>query len=257
MKTCDRIKGLRVGKSITQKELGELVGASTVTVQCWERGSKNPSMDAIISLAQTFNVSTDYLLGVKTDLSMDRVLDLTKSERSLLSDYRSLDKHGRDIVNAVCRLEKQRVVSDKNIHSEQLRYIPKYLTPSAAGVSIPLEGEDFEMIAIDGSVPLSADYAVKIQGDSMLPYIHDGDTIFVHRTQNLKSGDIGIFCVDGAMYCKHFLRDGDGNVSLLSANPAFKDTNIYIRHDSGREFVVYGSVLLKQKPKLPDYIVAP
>ena len=127
-------------------------------------------------------------------------------------------------------------------------------TPSAAGSSVPLDGVDFEMILVDSSVPEEADYAVYIQGNSMYPYIHDGDMVYVKKDAELSVGDIGIFCVDGAMYCKQYYLDDNNNLVLVSANPELRHTNIFVSADSGRSVKACGKVLLKEKIDLPDYL---
>lgn len=134
------------------------------------------------------------------------------------------------------------------------RYIPRYTTPSAAGSSVPLDGVDFEMILVDSSVPEEADYAVDIQGNSMYPYIHDGDMVYVEKDAELTIGDVGIFCVDGAMYCKQYYLDDNNNLVLVSANPELRHTNIFVSADSGRSVKACGKVLLKEKIDLPDYL---
>ena len=258
MKTNERIKSLRISNSMTQKELGLLVNASTVTVQSWESGKKSPSMSAIILLAKTFRVSTDYLLGVKPQPTFDTFLSISKKERSLINDYRKLDLHGQRIVKAVCSLELERCNEANAFEGDSrrqnpLRYIPKYITPSAAGMSTPLDGDDFEMIVVDDSVPMKADFAVTIQGDSMLPYIYDGETVFVERTSELNNGDIGIFSVNGSMYCKHFYLDKQKNLHLVSANPDLKNTNVLIDADSNDSCVCYGRVIMEQRVSMPEY----
>ena len=256
MNTSSIIKSLRLSNSLTQKELSKRLNTSIATIQCWENGSKNPSMDAIISLSKVFHVSTDYLLGIDQDDKTDSILIMSKHEQALLSDYRMLDLHGKKLVETVCSMEKSRVLNTTNIialNQKPLRYIPRYITPSAAGMSTPLEGDDFEMIVVDQSVPERADFAVKIQGDSMLPYICDGETVYVERTSDLHSGDIGIFSVDGAMYCKHYFRDAEGNVTLVSANPALRSTNVFIGTSSNNSITCYGKVLLNEKAGLPNY----
>ena len=92
MELGERIKALRLEKSLTQKELGKYLDVSEMSVRCWEYGTKNPSMSAIVALAHLFGVSTDYLLGVAVDESRDNLL-LNKQEKVLLSNYRVLDKH--------------------------------------------------------------------------------------------------------------------------------------------------------------------
>lgn len=264
MKLGERIKALRLERPLSQAELGKNLGVSEVSVRCWENGTKKPSMDAIISLANLFHVSTDYLLGVSIDETRDNLI-LSKQETMLLSNYRVLDKHGQKAVDTICALEKARVESEavkirpqSNLTILQSkspsRYIPRYTTPSAAGYSTPLDGDDFEMILVDDSVPCDADFAVGIQGNSMYPYIHDGDTVYVKKDCELSIGDVGIFCVDGAMYCKQYYVDTNRNLTLVSANPRLKHTNVYIDANSSSTVKCYGKVLLGFKLDLPDYL---
>ena len=263
MELCERIKSLRLKRGLTQKELGEQLDVSTVSIRHWETGTKSPSMSAIISLAQIFQVSTDYLLGVAVEQERDNTL-LTKGELTLLSNYRLLDKHGRKAVDTICIIEKARVESERikpttkpnviTLQQNPSRYIPRYTTPSAAGYSVPLDGDDFEMILVDENVPSDADFAVGIQGNSMYPYIQDGDTVYVKKDCELSIGDVGIFCVDGAMYCKQYYIDEERNLTLVSANPRLRNTNIHISADSEASVRCYGKVLLDCRIELPDYI---
>ena len=257
MNTGDRIKSLRLSKSMTQKELSIKTNSSIVTVQCWENGSKKPSMDAIIALARTFDVSADYLLGIDSNEHFDSLLAMSKPEKDFIDKYRRLDAYGQKLVRTVCSMELTRTTSrTKTLFAETpIRYIPKYLTPSAAGMSVPLDGDDFEMIPVTDLIPAKADFAVKIQGDSMMPYIEDGDVIYVQRTNDINTGDIGVFAVNGAMYCKLFYRDGNGNIALVSTNPEFKSTNISLDINGNNSITCYGKVLLKEKISLPRYFV--
>lgn len=263
MKLNERLQALRVKNSLTQKDLSTLIGVSVVSIGSWENGSKKPSSEAVISLAKAFSVSTDYLLGVSIEPDKDEQL-LSRSEKTLLYNYRLLDNHGRKVVDTVCALEKSRIESAKDIvinedkvvpfKKKSARYIPRYTTPSAAGSSVPLDGDDFEMILVDDSIPSEADFAVGIQGNSMYPYIHDGDTVYIKKDTELSIGDVGIFSVDGAMYCKQYYLDEEGNLMLLSANPRLKHTNVYVSVESGTDVRCYGKVLLGFKVDLPDYI---
>lgn len=262
MDVSDKIRRLRIHKSMTQKELSAAIGVSVVSLQCWEGGTKKPSASAIVALANFFNVSADYLLGVTPNKDIDVML-MSQEEKRLLEDYRILDRHGKDALLAICSVEKSRVLLTSQTRklqtgsvkskSEPRRYIPRYATPSAAGSSIPLDGDDFEMILVDDSIPESADFAVEIQGDSMLPYIKNGDTVYVTRDAELSIGDVGIFCVDGAMYCKQYYIDDEKNLTLVSANQCLKNTNVYVSADSGSDVICYGKVLLGFRVSLPDY----
>lgn len=255
----ERLKTLRLNKGYTQDDLSRLIDKSVVSIRYWEAGTKSPSMDAIISLSKVLNTSSDFLLGLE-DGSNGFFPVYSAEEQNLCMIYRDLDSYGKKAVMAVCNIERdrvdgQRIFKKSTLHrTSSERYIPKYFTPSAAGVSVPLDGDDFEMILVDDNVPADADYAVKIQGDSMNPYIRDGDIVYVKKEQTLNVGDIGIFSVDGAMYCKQYYINKNGDLELISANPDLKHTNVIVRQDCNSSVKVHGVVLLPYKAKLPDYI---
>lgn len=66
-----RLKKLRNESNITQKEfaikLGIFMGRdskiATTTVSSWEIGSKKPSYDVLLAIANYYGVTTDYLIG--------------------------------------------------------------------------------------------------------------------------------------------------------------------------------------------------
>lgn len=60
-----RLQALREKKRLSRRALAELCGLSKNMISLYERGEKAPSVDALISLADYFGVSTDYLLGRK------------------------------------------------------------------------------------------------------------------------------------------------------------------------------------------------
>ena len=255
-----RLKALRTQAFMTQQTLGKSLGVSVVTVRNWESEIKSPAMTSIVAIAGIFGVSTDYLLlGNEMPATDGRGLfPIDRDEQSLILNYRGLDRHGKRIVARLCSLEKERVVETGAVRiadcmSTPQRYLPKYLTPSAAGFSVPLDGDEFEMILADDTVPPEADFAVRIQGESMSPYIHDGDTVYVKRTEELQNGDIGIFSVDGAMYCKQYYLNDSGDLYLLSANEALKNTNVVVKHDTETRVVCFGKVLLTKKVQMPSY----
>lgn len=61
----ERIKEQRVGKGLSQRELGDLFGITQQAVGRWETGQALPDATTLGKLADYFNVSVDYLLGRK------------------------------------------------------------------------------------------------------------------------------------------------------------------------------------------------
>ena len=61
----NRIKKLREAKGWTQSELGKKMKVTRASVNAWEMGISNPSTDYLVDLAKIFDVSSDFLLGLK------------------------------------------------------------------------------------------------------------------------------------------------------------------------------------------------
>lgn len=58
-----RIRELRNQKKLTQEELGKILGVSKVSVSGYENDTRQPDNKALLTLSNTFGVTTDYLLG--------------------------------------------------------------------------------------------------------------------------------------------------------------------------------------------------
>lgn len=64
---AERLKELRAEKRIGQNVLARELDFSNASVSYWETGKQIPSAEVIYKLAQYFNVSADFLLGLKED----------------------------------------------------------------------------------------------------------------------------------------------------------------------------------------------
>lgn len=64
MEFKDRLKSLRKEKKITQVKLGEMLNYGYTAIANYESGRNQPSISDLLKIAQIFNVSMDYLLGV-------------------------------------------------------------------------------------------------------------------------------------------------------------------------------------------------
>lgn len=60
-----RLQTLREKQRLSRRTLAELCGLSKNMISLYERGEKEPSVDALIKLADYFGVSIDFLLGRK------------------------------------------------------------------------------------------------------------------------------------------------------------------------------------------------
>ena len=59
----DRLKEQRNKKHLTQKQVADILKIRQGTYCDYERGNHQPSLEILIKIADTFETSTDYLLG--------------------------------------------------------------------------------------------------------------------------------------------------------------------------------------------------
>lgn len=64
MEFKDRIKSLRDNGKLSPSQLGAAMDKSEGAVRSWESGKAKPDADTIIRLAEYFDCTTDYLLGL-------------------------------------------------------------------------------------------------------------------------------------------------------------------------------------------------
>lgn len=62
---ADKIKLLREAKDLTQADLARKLGVTRSGVNAWEMGITVPSTQFVTALAELFEVSADYLLGIE------------------------------------------------------------------------------------------------------------------------------------------------------------------------------------------------
>ena len=67
MEFADSLKRFRKDFHLTQKQVAEAIGMAESGYQRYEQGRAMPSVAVLLKLANTFDVSADYLLG-RTDV---------------------------------------------------------------------------------------------------------------------------------------------------------------------------------------------
>lgn len=65
-----RLKELRNKKGLTQKELAPFINTTRDTLANWEVGRATPDIESVKTIADYFNVNTDFLLG-RSNISDD------------------------------------------------------------------------------------------------------------------------------------------------------------------------------------------
>ena len=75
----EMIRKLRKEFNISQVELASKLDVTKQCVSNWENDNILPSIEMLIKIARYFNVSTDYLLGISSEKTLD-VSGLTDAE---------------------------------------------------------------------------------------------------------------------------------------------------------------------------------
>ncbi len=87
----ENIKKLRQQQHMTQKELAERIGISKAMISAYETEMRYPSYDVLIKLATIFNVTTDFLLGLEKQNTVD-ITDLDEEEIQVVINFISVCK---------------------------------------------------------------------------------------------------------------------------------------------------------------------
>lgn len=175
----------------TKAKLSKATGISTGNISDWFNPGKNaqPSAEALIKIADYFDCSVDYLL--------DR------------TDIKYLAKKSTNII--------------------QIPILPQ---SAAAGFGKEAsEDQIYEASKIQWfyqeQIPKEAEYGIIIEGDSMEPKFHNGQTIFVKLSSDCSDGQYGIFKITNGYETKVYFKQKQminyNTYRLHSLNSKYKD----------------------------------
>ncbi len=222
---------------MTNEALSEKTGIPNGTLNKILAGtSDDPKLSTLTAFARVFDVSVDYIIFGESDS-----LHLSKTEKALVLNFRSLDERARDIVSTLAKKEAERFAPPASEHKAELlvsdRFkfsspekrskkqlcLPLYDLPVSAGRGSLLDGSGADFITLtSGGETLDADFALRVSGNSMEPRYLDGDIILVHEQSRVGIGELGVFvCSDGVSSEGYFKRFGGDR--LISLNPQYDD----------------------------------
>ena len=117
---CDRLREARVMRNMTQLDLAAKVPIlSPSTISNYEKGKSEPDMYRLSKLIEALDVDANFLLQDEMS-SVDYSFNvLSCDEQLLISEYRTLDEHGRKIVDFVLKEEAARMAAIPSTMEEQ------------------------------------------------------------------------------------------------------------------------------------------
>ena len=183
MNTGDIIKKLRKEHKLTQEDLGAIIGVQKSAIAKYENGRvENLKRSTIEKLANYFNVSPSYILGIQEGVDIDLP---TPEVTRTINIYEPLSCGSGLFV-------------DDNLMTTMS--IPESMLPK-------------------GKKVLFGQYA---SGDSMVNKgINDGD-LLIFSKEECVSGDVGCFCIDENVATCKTLRIVGQQIMLMPANEKYE-----------------------------------
>lgn len=110
---------LRKKSKLSQEELAERIGVSQKSISKYEQQTVRPSWEALIAMADLFNVTVDYLLG-RSDMPEHMSAEpspsasLDPDTQKILNTFSMLNEDNRDIlIGEAKKLLKQQRLEEK------------------------------------------------------------------------------------------------------------------------------------------------
>lgn len=99
-----RLKKLRLQRGFTQKQLGDLINVTKVSICCYEKEERTPSLETIIDLANSLKVDLNTLIGydkyIVSDNDIDYGINVSKEEMNLLLELRKNKRLYNDLLES-------------------------------------------------------------------------------------------------------------------------------------------------------------
>lgn len=214
------------------------------TITGYVKGTSLPTMGNLQKIADYFNVlksDIDLRFKIANDNNEDGL------KLSLLSKYEKLntDNKKKVVEYADNRLKNQMRQENKIHPISELdnTYYVDVLGSVSAGTGEWLDDEQHEEITVNNEPPVH-DFALRVNGDSMIPLFSDGQIIYVNKIDDLdmvRNEQIVIAELNGDAYVKKIVFDNNRqSCQLISLNKDYQPINI----TENDEFKVVGLVVL-------------
>lgn len=126
----NNLKEVRLATGMTQEDFAESVGVSKTTYNNYETGRREPRSDFWMAIADKYNVTVDYLIGLTDDPSTGKgkppasTLVVTNDETILIQNYRLCHSEDRNaiqrIVGSIARAADQPLPETEDELAEQV-----------------------------------------------------------------------------------------------------------------------------------------
>lgn len=233
MDVIDRIMYLITAHDLHDIDVVRACNLSNGIVGQWRARKQKPSIDAVIRLADYFDVSTDYVLGLTDDPTDYDKYDTSGFNQPVWqhildsNDYNmQLAVQAYQAYEAACAEDAAKDFANLEAYRPD-RSVTTIKVYGTIPAGIPVEA--IEDVVDTEEIPtawLQGDreyFALRIKGDSMYPQYLEGDIVIFRKTDTCETGDDCVVYVNGQdATFKRVKRLDDGTIILqpLNANYA-------------------------------------
>lgn len=228
------IKELLNEKQISMSELARRVEMAKSAVSRYLNKTREFPLNRAEDFAKALGVSAEYLLGVSpmTDIaSIYNKLDQTRQEKVYNYAEQELKEQNKVIdINKYSKDDTEDDIVEETMEG--------YLS---AGTGEFLAEDIKEPIRIHKSLLPEQHYdmILQVNGDSMEPMFEDHEYVFIRTAKEIRSGQIGVFIIDGESLLKKAYINDD-HLRLVSLNKKYDD----LIFDSVNDIHLIGTVVM-------------
>lgn len=207
-----------------------------------DRKQKKIALNIAFKLSDGLQISLERLNGIPEK----KHTNLSPKTIEIAKKYESLDKYGKEAINAVLNVEYDRCLSSADqAHEERTEYNIIYLpypeNRASAGTGDEFLSDVTRSISVkENRLTIRADLVIEVDGSSMEPLYSDGDMVLVHQQPAVDIGAIGLYAANGKGYIKK-----QGKDRLISVNPDYPD----IMPEKNYAYKCFGQVIGKLNPE--------
>lgn len=234
MEIGTRITEARKHAGLTQEQLAEKVGTTGRSIRNYESDARQITVELLQKIAKTCNVDFGYFVTMSQSLSVPN---------SSLSKSLSVSKSS---------LSHQVVDKVQQRSTIKVNYYPNILASAGFGVlnhdtsTKTLELEEGFLMALGLKCFKNLDL-ITVYGDSMEPFISNGELIILQRDVEARNSDIVVANIGGDIYVKKLQRDPLKKwLKLTSLNAMYPD--IELKEDEIKHLTIIGIVRAKIRP---------
>lgn len=240
-----RIVQARKKKGMTLRELQQRLRERDVDVGYtsllrWEKGETVPNAYQLLAICNALDIPDSYSYFMNATAQLND------------TGLQKVDEYKKDLI-ASGHYQPVKVT-----RKNAVKYIemPVSRLAVSAGTGEFLDGENIELMRFpESSVPSGADFAVRVNGDSMDPVYLDNQLVWVQICNELRPGEVGIFVLDGEGYIKAYDEqepDADEAEEYTDSNGIIHNRPVLISYNkkyaprvvrSGSQFKICGRVL--------------